>query len=73
MLQSTTPDLPSNPEKSSGGGACSGRIMAMRAQKRTVIEPMYIEDADVMKVLRIIRGGLPLWSIQLIQPIKVVK
>jgi hypothetical protein len=31
--------------------------MAMRAQKRTVIDPMYIEDAEVMMVLRIIRGG----------------
>jgi len=47
--------------------------MAMRAQRRTVIDPMYIEDADVMKVSRIIMGGLPLWSIQLIQLNKVVK
>jgi len=47
--------------------------MAMRAQRRTVIDPMYIEDAEVMNVLRIIMGGLPLWSIQLMQLIKVVK
>ena len=47
--------------------------MAMRAQSRTVIDPMYIEDTDVIKVSKIIMGGLPLWSIQLIQPIKVVK
>jgi len=32
--------------------------MAMRAQRRTVIDMMYSEDAKVMKVLRIIRGGL---------------
>ena len=32
--------------------------MAMRAQRRTIIDPMYIEDADLMKVLRIIMGGL---------------
>ena len=31
--------------------------MAMRAQRRPVIEPMYIGDADVMNVLRIIRDG----------------
>ena len=30
----------------------------MRTQRRTVIDPMYIEDADVMKGLRIIRDGL---------------
>ena len=47
--------------------------MAMRAQRRTVIDPMYSEDAEVMNVLRIIMGGLPLWSIQLMQLIKVVK
>ena len=29
----------------------------MRAQRRTVIDPMYSENADVMKVLRIIMGG----------------
>ena len=29
----------------------------MRAQRRTVIDPMYIEDAEVTKVLRIIRDG----------------
>ncbi|MBE0525007.1 MAG: hypothetical protein IBX40_11860 [Methanosarcinales archaeon] len=38
--------------------------MAMRAQRRTVIDPMYGEDADVMNVLIIIMGGLPLWSNQ---------
>jgi len=48
MLQSTTPDLPSNPERGSGSGECSGGIMAMRAQRRTVIDPMYVEDADVL-------------------------
>jgi hypothetical protein len=31
--------------------------MAMRAQRSTVIDPMYIEDADVMKGLEIIMGG----------------
>jgi len=31
--------------------------MAMRTQRRTIIDPMYIEDADVRKVLRIIRGA----------------
>ena len=46
------------PERGSGSGACSGGIMAMRAQSRTVIDPMYVEDADVMNVLRIIMGGL---------------
>jgi len=55
--QSKTPDLHSNPEPGSGGGACSGEIMAMRAQRRTVIDPMYIEDADVINVSRIIMGG----------------
>ncbi|MCJ7694662.1 MAG: hypothetical protein MUO40_04470 [Anaerolineaceae bacterium] len=30
--------------------------MARRAQSRTVIDPMYIEDADVINVLRIIIG-----------------
>jgi len=29
----------------------------MRAQRRTVIDPMYIEDAEVVNVLRIIMGG----------------
>jgi len=29
----------------------------MRAQRCTVIDPMYIEDADVMNVLKIIMGG----------------
>jgi len=29
----------------------------MRAQRRTVIDPMYIEDADVINVSRIIMGG----------------
>ena len=29
----------------------------MHAQRRTVIDPMYIEDADVMNVLTIIMGG----------------
>ena len=31
--------------------------MAMRAQRRTVIDPMYIEDADVINVSKIIMGG----------------
>ena len=31
--------------------------MAMSAQRRTVIDPMYVEDTEVMKVLRIIMGG----------------
>jgi len=31
--------------------------MAMRAQRRTVIDPMYIEDADVMNVLKLIMDG----------------
>jgi len=31
--------------------------MAMRAQRRTIIDPMYIEDADVINVSRIIMGG----------------
>ena len=31
--------------------------MAMRAQRRTVIDPMYIEDAGVMNVSKIIMGG----------------
>jgi hypothetical protein len=30
--------------------------MAMRAQSRTVIDPMYVEDADVMTVSRIMSG-----------------
>ena len=29
----------------------------MRAKRRTVIDLMYIEDADLMNVLRIIMGG----------------
>ncbi len=29
----------------------------MRAQRLTVIDPMYIEDADEMNVSRIIMGG----------------
>jgi hypothetical protein len=40
--------------------------MAMRAQRRTVIDPMYIEDGDVMKVSKIIMGGVPLMSKSLV-------
>jgi hypothetical protein len=40
IVWGTTPDLHSNPERGSGGGECSGGIMAMRAQRRTVIDPM---------------------------------
>jgi hypothetical protein len=34
-----------------------------RAQNRTVIYPMYIEDADVMNVSKIIRGDPEGWQI----------
>jgi len=54
--QSTTPDLHSNPERGSGGRAPGG-IMAMCAQRRTVIDPMYFEEADVINVSKIIMGG----------------
>ena len=32
--------------------------MAMCAQRRTVIDPMYIENADLMNVSILIMGGL---------------
>ena len=57
ISQLTTPDISTLKSRAwgcPGGRTCSDGIMAMRAQRRTIIDPMYFEDADVMNVLRII-------------------
>ena len=63
IQQSTTPNISTLKSRAGLGRESTwcfetGGIMAMRAQSRTVIDPMYIEDAEVMNVSKIIMGGL---------------